>query len=149
MIEGCRHYLWRAVDQDGDTLDILVQRRRDKRAAKRFFRKLLKEQGTAPRRLVTDKLHSYSAAHRETMPEVVHCTEQYANNRAEVSHQRTRQQERQVRKFKSAGQPQSFLSVHGLVANLFGFARHLMRATHYRMFRSGAFRRWQQATSAQ
>ncbi len=129
--------------------DIRVRRRRDKRAAKRFFRKLLQEQGTAPRRLVTDKLRSYSAAHRETMPEVIHCTEQYANNRAEVSHQRTRQQERQMRKFHSAGQAQKFLSVHGLVANLFGLACRLMRVTNNRRFRSRAFRRWQQAMSVQ
>ena len=100
-IRGERHYLWRAVDQDGDVLDILVTRHRDKRAAKRFFRKLLKGQGSVPRRLVTDKLRSYGAARRTVMPSVVHSTKQYENNRAEVSHQPTRQRERQMRKFKS------------------------------------------------
>ena len=118
-IRGRRQYLWRAVDQDGDLLDIVVQSRRDRRAAIRFFRKVLKGQGRSPRRLVTDKLRSYSAAHRSVMPSVVHRTAQYANNRAEVSHQPTRQRERQMRRFKSAGHAQRFLSVHGLVLNLF------------------------------
>ncbi len=94
---GRRQYLWRAVDQDGDLLDILVQSRRDRRAAVRFFRKVLKGQGRAPHRLITDKLRSYSAAHRTVMPSVVHSTQQYENNRAEVSHQPTRQRERQRR----------------------------------------------------
>ena len=86
-IQGRRQYLWRAVDEDGDVIDILVQSRRNRRAAERFFRKLLKSQGREPRRLITDKLRSYSAALRTVMPSVVHCTGQYANNRAEVSHQ--------------------------------------------------------------
>ena len=103
-IQGQRQYLWRAVDQDGDVIDILVQPRRDRRAAKRFFCKLLEGQGRPPWRLVTDKLRSYSAAHREVMPSVVHCTDQYQNNRAEVSHEPTRQRERQMRRFKSPGQ---------------------------------------------
>ena len=89
-MHGRRQYLWRAVDQDGDLLDILVQSRRDRRAAVRFFRKVLKGQGRSPRRLVTDKLRSYSAAHRTVMRTVVHSTRQYENNRAEVSHQPTR-----------------------------------------------------------
>ena len=93
-IQGRRHYLWRAVDQDGDVLDILVQSRRDCRAAKRFFRKLLQGQERQPGRLVTDKLSSYKAAHRVVMPSVAHRTDRYANNRAEVSHQPTRQRER-------------------------------------------------------
>ena len=109
-IQGRRQYLWRAVDQDGDVIDILVQPRRDRRAAERFFRKLLKGQGAEPLRLVTDKLRSYGAAHRTTMPSVRHDTRQYANNRAEVSHQPTRQRERQMRRFKSAGQAQHFFS---------------------------------------
>ncbi len=125
---GLRHYLWRAVDQDGDLIDILVQRKRNARAAKRFFRKLLKGQGNTPWRLVTDKLKSYGAAHRMTMPGVDHSTEQYENNRAEVSHQPTRQRERQMRGFKSAGQAQRLLSVQGVFLNFFRFARHLMQA---------------------
>ena len=114
-IQGRRQYLWRAVDEDGDVIDILVQSRRNRRAAERFFRKLLKSQGREPRRLITDKLRSYSAALRTVMPSVVHCTDQYANNRAEVSHQPTRQRERQMRRFKSAAHVQRFVSVHGLV----------------------------------
>ncbi len=114
-VHGRRRYLWRAVDQDGDLLDILVQSRRDGHAAVRFFRKVLKGQGRSPHRLITDKLRSYSAAHRTVMPSVVHSTQQYENNRAEVSHQPTRQRERQMRRFTSAVHAQRFLSVHGLV----------------------------------
>ena len=95
-IQGRQQYLWRAVDEDGDVLDILVQSRRNRRAAVRFFRKLLKRQGCEPRRLITDKLRSFSAAHRTVMPSVIHSTRQYENNRAEVSHQPTRQRERQM-----------------------------------------------------
>ncbi len=125
-IRGERHYLWRGVDQDGVVIDILVQRYRNASAAKRFFRKLLKGQGSPPWRLVTDKLKSYGAAHRVTMPSVNHTTERYENNRAEVSHQPTRQRERQMRRFKPAGQAQRFLSVHGVVLNFFSFSRHRM-----------------------
>ena len=147
-IQGQRHYLWRAVDQDGDVIDILVQRKRNARAAKRFFRKLLKGQGSTPWRLVTDKLKSYGAAHRMTMPGVDHNTAQYENNRAEVSHQPTRQRERQMRGFKSAGQAQRFLSVHGIILNFFRFARHLMRAENYRLLRARSFKEWSAATGA-
>jgi putative transposase len=114
-----RYYLWHAVDQDGDVIDILVQKRRDKRAAKRFFRKLMKGQGGSPRRMITDKLRSYDAARKEVMPSVTHCQDRYANNRAEVSHQHTREQERQRRRFKSPGQAQRFLAIHSQVHNLF------------------------------
>jgi putative transposase len=130
-IQGRQHYLWRAVDEDGDVIDLLVQARRDRRAAARFFRKLLKGQGRKPRRLITDKLRSYSAAHRTVMPSVIHSTQQYANNRAEVSHQPTRQRERQMRRFKSAAHLQRFASVHGLVQNLFRVGRHLLRSAHH------------------
>ena len=147
-IRGRRQYLWRAVDQDGDLLDIVVQSRRDRRAAIRFFRKVLKGQGRSPRRLVTDKLRSYSAAHRSVMPSVVHRTAQYANNRAEVSHQPTRQRERQMRRFKSAGHAQRFLSVHGLVLNLFRVGRHLLRSAHHRVLRTRAFAEWDAVTCA-
>ena len=109
-----------------DVLDILVQSRRNRRAAKRFFRKLLKRQGREPRRLITDKLRSYSAAHRTVVPSVIHSTRQYENNRAEVSHQPTRQRERQMRRFKSAAHLQRFASVHGVVQNLFRVGRHLL-----------------------
>ncbi len=147
-IRGERQYLWRSVDQDGDVIDILVQPRRDRKAAKRFFRKLLKGQGSVPRRLVTDKLRSYGAAHRTVMPSVVHSTKQYENNRAEVSHQPTRQRERQMRRFHSPGQAQRFLSVHGLVQNLFRVGRHLLQACHHRDLRGRAFLTWDAVTCA-
>jgi putative transposase len=108
-----RHYLWRAVDQDGHVLDILVQRRRNKVAAKKFFRKLLKGLKYVPRVLVTDKLKSYEAAKQEILPSVEHRQHRYLNNRAENSHQPTRQRERTMRRFKSAGHAQRFLSAHG------------------------------------
>jgi putative transposase len=108
-INGRQHYLWRAVDQDGDVIDILVQPRRDQRAAERFFRRLLRGQGKRPFRIITEKLRSYSAALRPILGEVAHNTERYANNLAEVSHQPTRQRERQMRRFKSSGQAQRFL----------------------------------------
>ena len=147
-IQGKRHYLWRAVDQDGDVIDILVQRYRNARAANRFFRILLKGQGTVPWRLVTDKLRSYSAAHREALPSVTHDTQQYANNRAEVSHQPTRQRERQMRRFKSPGQAQRFLAVHGVVQNLFRLGRHHLRSENYRFLGDRSFREWREVTAA-
>ena len=147
-IQGRQQYLWRAVDEDGDTIDILVQSRRDRRAAARFFRKLLKGQGCEPRRLITDKLRSYSAAHRTVMPSVIHITSQYQNNRAEVSHQPTRQRERQMRRFKSAKHVQRFVSVHGLVLNLFRVGRHLLRAAHHRTLRTRSFLVWDEVTCA-
>ena len=147
-IQGERRYLWRAVDQDGDVIDILVQPRRNRRAAERFFRKLLKGQGSEPPRLVTDKLRSYGAAHRTIMPSVIHVTERYANNRAEVSHEPTRQRERQMRRFKSTAQAQRFLSAHGVIQNLFRVGRHLGRAPNHRTLRARAFRVWDEVTCA-
>ena len=147
-IQGRQQYLWRAVDEDGDVLDILVQSHRNRRAAVRFFRKLLKTQGRVPRRLITDQLRSYAAACRTVMPSVVHVTEQYANNRAEVSHQPTRQRERQMRRFKSAAQLQRFASVHGIVQNLFRVSRHLLRSAHHRLLRTRAFVEWDAVTCA-
>jgi putative transposase len=135
-IQGQRQYLWRAVDQDGDVIDILVQPRRDQRAAERFFRKLLKGQEREPRRLVTDKLRSYQAAHRAILPSVVHDTERYANNRAEVSHELIRQRERQMRRFKSVAQAPRFWSVHGVIQNLLRGGRHLQRSANHRILRA-------------
>jgi len=146
-VAGTKHWLWRAVDQDGDVIDILVQPRRDRRAAERFFRKLLKGQGRAPRRLITDRLRIYSAAHRRVMPSVAHSTTQYENNRAEVSHQPTRQRERQMRRFKSTAHAQRFLSVHGVVRNLFGVGRHLLQAAHHRLLRTRSFLVWNNVTA--
>ncbi len=147
-IDGKQRYLYRAVDQDGQVLDILVQKRRDKKAAARFFRKLLKQQCQAPRRLVTDKLRSYAPAHRELMPDTMHDTRQYANNRAEVSHEPTRERERQIRRFKSIGHAQRFLAVHGTIRNMFVISRHLMRAKNFRVFRVDAFELYEQVTCA-
>ena len=147
-LQGRRQYLWRAVDEDGDVIDILVQSRRNRRAAIRLLRKLLKSQGRVPRRLVTDKLGSYRAAHRSVIPSVVHSTRRYANNRAEVSHQPIRQRERQMRRFKSAAHLQRFAEVHGLVQNLFRVGRHLLRSTHHRVLRARAFVEWETVTCA-
>lgn len=134
-----RTYLWRAVDQDSQVIDVLVQKRKDQRAAARFFKKMLKHQGRSPRRMTTDKLPSYGAARKEVMPSVIHIQDRHANNRAEASHQPTRQQERQMRRFKSVGQAQRFLSVHSPIRNLFCFGRHLLKACHYRELRANAF----------
>src|SRR5829696_3106719 len=131
-IKGERHYLWRAVDQDGHVLDILVQRRRDKKAAKKFFRKLLRRLSYVPRVIITDKLKSYAAAKREILPGVEHRQHRYLNNRAEVSHQPTRRRERQMQRFKSARHAQRFLSSHGQIHNLFQLRRHLLTADEYR-----------------
>ena len=108
----------------------------------------MKGQGREPRRLVTDKLRSYSAARRTVMPSVIHSTRQYENNRAEVSHQPTRQRERQMRRFKSAAHLQRFAAVHGLVQNLFRVGRHLLRSAHHRLLRARAFVEWDAVTCA-
>ncbi len=141
-ISGVKHWLWRAVDQTGTVLDILVQSRRDTKAAKRLLRKLLKRQCRAPRVMVTDKLASYGAAKREVMPSVEHRKHKGLNNRAENSHQPTRQRERQMKRFKSAGQAQRFLSAHDGISNLFHLRRHQVPATQYRGDRTQAFRVW-------
>ena len=141
-IQGKQHYLWRAVDQDGDVVDVFLQSRRDGRAAKRFLKRLLRANDSEPRRIVTDKLRSYDVAHRELIPDTIHDTSQYANNRAELSHQPTRVRERGMRRFKSAPQAQRFLSAHAAVYNLFNLGRHLMSAKHYRFLRQRAFVSW-------
>ena len=149
LIQGKRQYLWRAVDQDGDVLDILVQSRKDKRAANCLFRKLLKGQERTPIELTTDKLRSYAAVKKDLIPCVEHFQDKSANNRAEVSHEHTREQERQMRGFRSPGQAQRFLSVYGQVHNLFRVVRHLLRAANYRILRGRAFATWQEVTCAQ
>ncbi len=141
-IDGKQHYLWRAVDQDGEVVDVFLQKRRDGAAAKRFFRRLLKAHGSDPRKIVTDKLRSYGVAHRELIPNTVHDSSQYSNNRAELSHQPTRVRERGMRKFKSIIQAQRFLGVHAAVYNLFNLGRHLIPAKNYRLFRLRAFASW-------
>jgi putative transposase len=148
-INGKLHYLWRAVDQESQVLDILLQTHRDKRAAKRFFKKLLKGLRYVPRVVVTDKLRSYGAALKEILPSVEHRQQKGLNNRAELSHQPTRQQERQMRRFKSAGQAQRFLSAHAPLNNLFRFRRHRLTAAAARTVRAQAFATWQQVTCVQ
>src|SRR5215467_3346325 len=127
-INGKLKYLWRAIDQDGEVIDILVQPRRDRRAAERFFRRLLRGQRRQPLRIISDRLRSYSAAIRTSFCNVAHTTERYANNRIEASHQPTRHRERQIRRFKSTVQAQRFLSLHNVVHNLFRLGHHLLRS---------------------
>ena len=127
-------------------LDILVQRQRSAQAAKRFFRKLLKGQERTPLQLVTDRLKRYGVARRSIMPSVEHNTMRYANNRSEVSHQPTRARERQMRGFKSPGQAQRFLSVHGVIQNFFRLGRHRLRPEHYGLLRARSFEAWSVAT---
>jgi putative transposase len=144
-----RHFLgfsWRAVDQDGEVIDVFLQARRDGKAAKRFFKRLLKTHRNEPRKIVTDRLASYGVAHRELIPDTIHDTLQYANNRAELSHQPTRVRERGMRRFKSVQQAQRFLGVHAAVYNLFNLGRHLISAKHYRLLRQSAFASWECAT---
>src|SRR3954451_11293954 len=148
-IAGVQHWLWRAVDQDDTVLDILVQSRRDKRAAKRLLRKLLKKQCRPPRVMVTDKLASYSAAKGEVMPSVEHRQHKGLNNRAENSHQPTRRRERQMKRFKSAGQAQRFLSAHDQINNLSHLRRDHLPAAVSRAVRTQAFAIWAEVTGAE
>jgi putative transposase len=141
-IRGEQRYLWRAVDQDGEVVDVLFQERRDAAAAKRLFGCLLARHAGEPRTIVSDKLGSYAAARREVIPEAMHDTARYANNRVELSHQTTRVPERGMRRFKSMLQAQRFLRVHAAVSNLFNLGRHLVAADHYRELRRSAFASW-------
>ena len=144
-INGKQHYLWQAADQDGEVVDVFLQAKRDGSTAKRFFRRLLRSHGGEPRKIVTDKLRSYGVAHRELIPEAIHCNDEHANNRAEQSHEHTRVRERGMRRFKTARQAQRFLGAHAAVYNLFNLGRHLVRAQHYRDLRVSAFADWSRA----
>ena len=144
-----RHYLWRAVDQDGVVLDILVQTRRNKQAAKKFFRKLLKGCQYVPRVIIPDKLKSYGAAKREILPGVEHRQHRYVNNRAENSHQPTRQRERRMQGFKSAGHAQRFLSAYGPIAQHFRPRRHRFSASAYRQEMHQRFQLWAEITGTE
>lgn len=146
-INGIQHYLWRAVDQDGEVVNVFLQARRDGATAKRFFKRLLRSNGGEPRKIVTDKLRSYGVAHRELIPEAIHSTELYENNRVEQSHEATQARERGMRKFKSIRQAQRFLDAHAAVHNLFNLGRHLVRAEHYRNLRISAFTEWGRAVA--
>ena len=152
QINGKQHYLWRAVDQDGEVVDVYLQAKRDGAAAKRFFKRLLRSHGSEPRKIVTDKLGSYGVAHRELIPDTIHSTKQYENNRAEQSHEATRVRERGMRgpasrRFKSVRQAQRFLGAHAAVSNLFSLGRHKVRAQHYRDLRMSAFSEWSRAVA--
>jgi putative transposase len=137
-IAGKRMYLWRAVDHEGEVLEMLVQRRRDSRAALRLMRKLLKKQGFAPKLLVTDKLRSYAAAFRRLRLTCRHEQGLRKNNRAENSHQAVRRRERKLQRFKSARSAQRFLSMHAAVQNTFNLQRHLISRSTLRIFRTEA-----------
>ncbi|MFF3932948.1 IS6 family transposase [Streptomyces hirsutus] len=145
-INGEQKYLWRAVDQDGTVLDILVQNRRDTAAARRFFRRLLKTARTVPRVIVTDRLRSYGAAHREVMPSVEHRQSKYLNNRAENSHQPTRQRERVMKGFRSVGGAQQFLAAFSGISPHFRPRGHLMTASECRAEMTARFAVWDQVT---
>jgi len=145
-INGQTQDLWRAVDQDGVVLDILVQPCRDKVAAKRFFRKLLKGLEYVPQVLITDKLLSYGAAKAELLPGVEHRQHKGLNNRAENSPQPTRERERRMRRFKSPGHAQRFLSAHGVIASHFRPGRHRLRAPAYRQQMAHRFQTWRVVT---
>lgn len=140
-IKGKKHWLWRAVDANGDVLDILVQSRRNTSAAKRFFRKLFRRWGQ-PRVLVTDKLGSYAAAKAEIAPGIEHRQHKGLNNRAEASHRHTRRREKIMGRFKSPSQAQWFLAAHDQIATLFRPKRHRLSARSYRHARSDAFSLW-------
>ena len=148
-IRGVLYFLWRAVDQDGVVLDILVQSRRDAGAAKRFFKRLLKGLPYVPRVLITDGLRSYGVAKRALLPDVEHRKSRYLNNRAENSHRPTRRRERQMQRFKSPPQAQGFLSAHAFIYGHFRPRRHRMTAASYRSSRATAFRVWREETCAQ
>jgi putative transposase len=145
-VNGVRQYLWRAVDQDGNVLDILVQSRRDAKAAKRFMAKLMKKQRRVPRVLVTDKCRSYGPAHRELMGSVEHRSHKGLNNRAENSHQPTRQRERAMKYFRSPRSAQKFLAAFSQISPHFRSRRHLMAASEYRAEMTVRFAIWDRIT---
>jgi putative transposase len=136
------------VDQEGHILDILVQRRREKNAAKKFLRKLLKGSTYVPRVIVTDKLGSYEAAKGEVLPSVEHRRHRYLNNRAENSHHLTHQRERRMQRFKSAGHAQRFLAAYGPIVSHFRPRRHLLPARKYRLEMTQRFQMWRDITGS-
>ena len=146
-INGKQHYLWRAVDRDGEVVDVYLQAKRDGAAAKRFFKRLLRSHGGEPRKIITDKLRSYGVAHRELIPDTIHSTEQYENNRAKQFHEATIVKERGMRKFKSTRPPQQFLGAYAAVSNLFNLSRQPVRAERYRNLRGSAFAKWSRAVA--
>ena len=148
LISGRQFWLWLAIDDEGEILDLLVQRRRDNAAAVKLMRKLLKKQGFAPEALVTDKLRFYNAAKSEIGLSARHERGLRMNNRAENSHQPTRRRERKMQRFKSPGSAQRFLSIHAAVHNTFNVQRHLISRRTLRVFREDAFGTWRASTAA-
>ena len=146
-IDGRLVYLWRAVDSEGEVLDVLVQTKRNKAAALRLMRKLLKKYGFLPENMVTDDLRSYHAAARDLGIERRHLTGRWRNNRAENSHQPTRRRERKMQGFKSAGSAQRFLSFHAAAHNTFNVQRHLISANTHRAFRASAMQTWREVVT--
>jgi transposase-like protein len=148
LISGRQFWLWRAVDDEGEVLDLLVQRRRDAKAAAKLMRRLLKRQGFAPDVLVTDRLRSYGAAQRELGLSARHEQGLRKNNRAENSHLPVRRRECKMQRFKSPGSAQRFLSAHAAVHNTFNVQRHLVSRSTLRLLRGEAFQNWRAATAA-
>ncbi len=147
VIRGRRHWLWRAVDNEGEVLDFLVQSKRNAKAALKLMRSLLKKHGFAPIRIVTDKLRSYHAAFRTLRLTAEHFDEKRANNRAENSHQPVRRREQKQQRFKSPGSAQRFLNIHASVYNTFYVQRSLLGRLTFKRFRTDAFNAWEDATA--
>jgi transposase-like protein len=147
-IRDRKHWLWRAVDDEGEVLDFLVQRRRCARSAKRLLRKLLKKQGVAPTHITTDKLKSYPVAIRKERLSAFHDQGLRANNRAENSHQPVRRRERKQQRFKSPGSAQRFLSIHAAVQNAFYVQCHLLPRSIFKKFRADTFDVWRHSCAA-
>ena len=148
VIRGRRHWLWRAVDNEGEVLDFLVQSKRNAKAALKFLRKLLKKHGWAPTRITTDKLKSYRVAFRTLGLTAEHIDDKCANNRAENSHQPVRRRERKQQRFKSPGSAQRFLNIQSAVYNTFYVQRHLLSRPTFKRFRTDAFNVWNSASAA-
>jgi len=141
-IGGVQHYLWRAIDRDGEAVDVFLQKSHNSIAAKRFFTRLYKTNKGKPRKIVTDNLASHGVVHRELTPNVIYDKSQYANNRSEFSHQLARVREPVMRRFKSLDHAQRFLDSYSSVFNLFNLQRHCIRAKHYRCLRASSFVEW-------
>ena len=148
LIRGRHYWLWRAVDNEGEVLDFLVQSKRNAKAALKLMRKLLKKQGIAPTRITTDKLRSYHVAFRTLGLTVEHITDKRANNRAENSHQPVRRRERKQQRFKSPGSAQRFLNIQSTVYNTFYVQRHLLSRSNFKRFRIETFKVWDTASAA-